>query len=91
MTRNLDPDTVRSFGDEWSRFEQSRLSPDEARAIFNGYFAVFPWDALPPVASGFAWAAVPGAGRGWWRRVSAICIASILPPRSMSRAMRFAT
>jgi hypothetical protein len=39
---NLDPRTVASFGDEWSRFDQSGMSEDEAEKVFKEYFAVFP-------------------------------------------------
>jgi hypothetical protein len=45
--KNIDQQTVKSFGDEWSRFDQSGMSNDESRKRFNEYFAVFPWDTLP--------------------------------------------
>lgn len=61
---NLDPKTVASFGDEWSRFDQSGMADDEARKVFNEYFAVFPWDALPSDAEGFDM----GCGSGRWAR-----------------------
>ena len=60
-------DTVKSFGDEWSRFDQSQLSEAEALKIFDEYFAIFPWDALPPNASGFDM----GCGSGRWARLMA--------------------
>lgn len=53
MKKNLDVDTIKSFGDEWSRFDQSDLPAAEAERIFNEYFAVFPWDKLPENATGF--------------------------------------
>jgi SAM-dependent methyltransferase len=61
---NLDPKTVASFGDEWSRFDQSGMADSEARKVFDEYFAVFPWDALPPDAVGFDM----GCGSGRWAR-----------------------
>jgi SAM-dependent methyltransferase len=67
MTKNLDIDTVKSFGDEWSRFDQSDLSADEAGRIFDEYFAVFPWDKLPKDATGFDM----GCGSGRWARLMA--------------------
>lgn len=67
MAKNLDPATVKSFGDEWSRFDQSLLSAEEAQSIFDEYFAVFPWSALPPGASGFDM----GCGSGRWARLAA--------------------
>jgi len=67
MQRNLDPSTVDSFGDEWLRFDQSAMSDDEAKKIFNEYFAVFPWGDLPANASGFDM----GCGSGRWARLMA--------------------
>ncbi len=65
--KNLDVDTVNSFGDEWSRFDQTALSADEARRIFEEYFAVFPWEMLPEGATGFDM----GCGSGRWAKLMA--------------------
>lgn len=65
--KNLDVDTVNSFGDEWSRFDQSALSEEEANKIFDEYFAVFTWDRLPENATGFDM----GCGSGRWARLMA--------------------
>ena len=67
MTKNLDAETVKSFGDEWSRFDQSELTADEATKIFDEYFAVFPWDRLPDSATGFDM----GCGSGRWAKLMA--------------------
>ena len=67
MKKNLDADTVKSFGDEWSRFDQSELPTAEAQRIFDEYFAVFPWDKLPKNASGFDM----GCGSGRWAKLMA--------------------
>lgn len=64
---NLDHATVDSFGDEWSRFDQTALSEEEARKIFDEYFAIFPWASLPADASGFDM----GCGSGRWARLVA--------------------
>ncbi len=64
MSKNLDEATVRSFGQEWSRFDQLALSEDELTTIFRGYFDIFPWDRLPPNARG----ADIGCGTGRWAR-----------------------
>lgn len=65
--QNLDDATVESFGDEWSRFDQTALSEEEAGKIFNEYFAVFPWEMLPAEATGFDM----GCGSGRWARLVA--------------------
>lgn len=67
MKKNLDVETVNSFGDEWSRFDQSRLPAAEAQRIFDEYFTVFPWDKLPKNASGFDM----GCGSGRWAKLMA--------------------
>lgn len=59
---NFDRDTVRSFGEEWAKFDQSELAPAEQQQIFDQYFAVFPWAKLPPNAEGFDM----GCGSGRW-------------------------
>src|SRR4051812_28360991 len=59
---NVDPRTVRGFGEEWSVYDQSDLPPAEHRELFDQYFAVFPWDRLPPGAVGFDL----GCGSGRW-------------------------
>jgi SAM-dependent methyltransferase len=61
---NIDDKTVASFGDEWTRFNQSGMSDSEARKSFNEYFAVFPWNLLGPDAEGFDM----GCGSGRWAR-----------------------
>jgi ubiquinone/menaquinone biosynthesis C-methylase UbiE len=61
---NADRPTVEGFGREWSTFTQSgsEFSADERQTIFDGYFSIFPWQALPPNASG----ADIGCGSGRW-------------------------
>lgn len=67
MKDNIDRATVSSFGDEWSRFDQTALSKEEARRIFDEYFSVFPWNSLPENSSGFDM----GCGTGRWARFAA--------------------
>jgi SAM-dependent methyltransferase len=64
---NIDRQTIQSFGDEWSKFDQSLLSDEEAKKIFGQYFTIFPWDKLPPRAEGFDM----GCGTGRWARIVA--------------------
>jgi SAM-dependent methyltransferase len=59
---NLDVQTVRGFGEEWSTFPQTELSEDERRRRFAGYFSIFPFDSLPAGAEGFDL----GCGSGRW-------------------------
>jgi SAM-dependent methyltransferase len=65
--KNIDDNTVGSFGEEWQHFDQSQLSADELKSIYEAYFAVFPWDKLPANAEGFDM----GCGSGRWAKLVA--------------------
>lgn len=62
--KNLDPTVIDDFGAEWARFDQSALAESERLRLFDAYFAVFPWDRLPPGAIGID----VGCGSGRWAR-----------------------
>ena len=59
---NLDPETVKGFGEEWSAFDQTDLPPAEQQLLFDQYFSVFPFADLPTGAEGFDL----GCGSGRW-------------------------
>ena len=59
---NLDIETVKGFGDEWTRFDQSEVPAGERQDLFDSYFRIFPWDSLPKNAVGFD----AGCGSGRW-------------------------
>jgi SAM-dependent methyltransferase len=61
---NYDPRVVDGFGSEWQRFDQQSIDDREALDLFNRYFAIFPWDALPAAAVGVD----AGCGSGRWAR-----------------------
>ena len=64
LPKNTDPPTVQGFGREWATFTQSAKAfrDGDRRALFDSYFAIFPWDRLPPNAVG----ADIGCGSGRW-------------------------
>src|SRR5262249_6329609 len=64
MTENIDNQVVAGFGDEWSRFDQSALSENELRLMFDNYFNIFPWERLTADAVGFDL----GCGSGRWAK-----------------------
>ena len=64
---NLDINTVKSFGEEWSRYDQTKLKYQEAEKYFNDYFAVFPWEMISTDSVGFDM----GCGTGRWARIFA--------------------
>ena len=63
-TANIDTRVVDAFGEEWSRFDQSKLAGEEYESLFEAYFGIFPWSSLPPNAEGFDL----GSGSGRWAR-----------------------
>jgi ubiquinone/menaquinone biosynthesis C-methylase UbiE len=68
MSRRLptaDAKTVEGFGYEWTRFDQEGMASDDAQRIFEGYFSIFPWTALPNEAIGFDL----GCGSGRWAKL----------------------
>lgn len=64
MLPNAEPRVVESFGEEWTRFDQSRLTDEEYEAAFDSYFHIFPWRLLQSDATGFDL----GCGSGRWAK-----------------------
>lgn len=62
--KNLDKNTVKSFSDQWVRYDQSGMENKEALKIFKNYFSIFPWSKLPKSAEGFDM----GCGTGRWAK-----------------------
>lgn len=62
MKKNLDANVVADFGKEWSCFDQSGLTNDDQKEIFDSYFSIFPWKCLPMDSVGFDL----GCGSGRW-------------------------
>jgi SAM-dependent methyltransferase len=65
--KNIDSQTVESFGAEWRHFDQSDLDASELQSIFDAYFSIFPWDKLPIKSEGFDM----GCGSGRWAKMVA--------------------
>jgi SAM-dependent methyltransferase len=70
---NVDPATVAGFGEEWAAYDQRGVPPAELRSVWEAYFRVFPWQALPPDAQGFDL----GCGSGRWARFMAPRVARL--------------
>lgn len=88
---NLDRPTVEGFGDEWTRFDQTRVSDAERAEIFGSYFSEFPWSSLPSDAIGLD----VGCGSGRWAAVVAPRVGRLLcidaSPAAASVALRTLT
>ena len=44
MKKNIDEKVVKDFGDEWTKFDQTRYPEKESLEEFNRYFNIFPLD-----------------------------------------------
>lgn len=64
---NQDKNTIAGFGDEWERFDQSKLNSAEHKILFDKYFNIFPWKSLPKNSVGFDM----GCGSGRWAKIVA--------------------
>lgn len=62
QNQNLDHQTVKSFGKEWHRFDQSGMSEADLAKRFDEYFCIFPWGQLAADSVGFDL----GCGSGRW-------------------------
>lgn len=71
--RNLDSTTVEGFGNEWTKFDQSMLPEAELQELFDLYFGIFPWAALPAEPVGFDL----GCGSGRWASLVADKVATL--------------
>ena len=60
--QNLDKSTVKSFSNEWQRFQQDKLSEAELSKLANNYFDLFPLDNLQKNYEAFDM----GCGTGRW-------------------------
>ncbi len=58
---------ISSFGSEWKRFDQSKLTIIELNNIFKDYFKIFPWKLINKKSIGFDM----GCGSGRWAKVVA--------------------
>ena len=85
---NADRPTVEGFGREWSTFTQSdsEFSAAERQTIFDGYFSIFPWQALPPNAVG----ADIGCGSGRWATMVAPRVGTLHAVDASSDALAIA-
>ena len=70
---NIDPATVRGFGAEWSRFDQSELSDRERREVGRRYFSLLPLESLKPSMKVMD----VGCGSGRWAALIAQRVAEL--------------
>jgi SAM-dependent methyltransferase len=62
--QNINKKNVKSFSDQWVKYDQSGLNDFEAKKIFNNYFSIFPWNKISKLSEGFD----IGCGTGRWAK-----------------------
>jgi ubiquinone/menaquinone biosynthesis C-methylase UbiE len=82
--RNLDPDTVKGFGREWTTFNQGALSESERGEIFQQYFSLIDWTERPRRALDM------GCGSGRWAALAAPMVDSLVAADASSEALAVA-
>lgn len=64
VLKNTDQNTIKSFGDEWTKYDQSKLSYEDSLRYFKEYFDIFPWKKISKDSVGFDM----GCGSGRWAK-----------------------
>ena len=64
MKRNIDKKVVKDFGDEWTKYDQTKYPEEESRQEFNRYFNIFPLEDLTKGKTGADF----GCGTGRWAK-----------------------
>jgi len=64
--KNLDPLTVLSFGDEWLRFDQHSMTPEEAERVSATISLSFHGMTFLSMPRALTWVAALAAGLDLW-------------------------
>lgn len=81
---NLDPETVKGFGMEWSKFTQTDLSDSERADIFLQYFSLIDWSHRPTRALDM------GCGSGRWDVLVAPLVGELIAADASHEALKVA-
>lgn len=61
---SIESKVVKGFGDEWNKFDQTRINNSKLKKIFEKYFKIFPWKKIGQNSVGFDM----GCGSGRWAK-----------------------
>jgi SAM-dependent methyltransferase len=86
MTRpkNIDIETVRGFGQEWSTFNQEGMSEPERMEVFRKYFSLIDWSKKPRRALDM------GCGSGRWDVLAAPLVGELVAVDASREALQVA-
>jgi len=83
-TLNLDPETVKGFGQEWSTFTQERMSDEERKELFAKFFCLIDWSRKPQRALDM------GCGSGRWDVLAAPLVGELVAADASPDALEVA-
>ncbi len=81
---NVDAETVKGFGQEWSRFTQERLSDLDRKEMFRKFFLLFDWNKKPRRALDM------GCGSGRWDVLAAPLVGELVAADASLAALQVA-
>jgi ubiquinone/menaquinone biosynthesis C-methylase UbiE len=83
-TTNIDVETVKSFGQEWSTFTQEGLSASEREEVFGKYFCLIDWNKKPSKVLDM------GCGSGRWDVLVAPLVGELVAADASLEALKVA-
>lgn len=81
---NIDPATVKGFGQEWSTFTQEHMGDDERKELFYKYFSLIDWSRKPQRALDM------GCGSGRWAVLVASLVGELVAADASPEALKVA-
>ena len=81
---NLDPETVKGFGQEWSTFTQQALNDEERKELFDQYFCLIDWRHKPRRCLDM------GCGSGRWAVLAAPLVEELVAADASREALQVA-
>jgi ubiquinone/menaquinone biosynthesis C-methylase UbiE len=83
-TTNIDVETVKAFGQEWSTFTQEALSASEREEVFGKYFCLIDWNKKPGKVLDM------GCGSGRWDVLVAPLVGELVAADASCEALEVA-
>src|SRR6266849_3922487 len=83
-SNNLDVETVKGFGQEWSTFTQEGLSASEREEVFRKFFSLVDWSKKPERALDM------GCGSGRWDILVAPLVGDLVAADASREALQVA-
>ncbi len=86
MGNSIGKKVIKDFGDEWDKFKQDELTPEQLEYQFNWYFDIVDWSRIPKDAKCFDM----GCGSGRWAKMVAKKVGELTCIDGSSKALEIA-